>query len=130
MGGIGDSMVKITFDSPVGEQQFKQVARKQNLSGDDIIKLYNEIKLKEEIAKDKNTNWDTKPFAKDLFVPPIDPFFQDLIAFYHGKTYLNNLNNTKQNAQQTKQQQKQQDVRNKRIQKNNLEQALINFRDS
>lgn len=130
MGGIGDSMVKITFDSPIGEQEFKTVARKQNLSGDDIIKLYDEIKLKEEIAKDKNTNWDTKPFAKDLFEPPIDPFFQDLIAFYHGKTYLNNLNNTKQNAKRTKTQQKQQDIQNKLTQKQNLEQALINFRDS
>tara|TARA_B100002019_G_scaffold73342_1_gene63355 strand:- start:22 stop:393 length:372 start_codon:yes stop_codon:yes gene_type:complete len=123
-------MVKITFDSPIGAQEFKKVALKQNLSGDDIIKLYDDIKLKEEIAKDKNTNWDTKPFAKDLFEPPIDPFFQDLLEFYHGKTYLNNLNNTKQNAQKTKQQQKQTDLLNKQVQKNNLEQALINFRDS
>ena len=123
-------MVKITFDSPIGAQEFKQVARKQNLSGDDIIKLYDEIKLKEEIAKDKNTNWDTKPFAKDLFDPPIDPFFQDLILHYHGKAYLQSLNNTKQNAKQTKQQQKQQDVVNRQTQKDNLELALINFRDS
>jgi len=123
-------MTKITFDTTVGENQFKQVAKKQNLHGDELINLYNEIILKEKIAADKNTNWDLNPYAKNLFVSPIDTFMQDLILHYHGKAYLNSLNTTKQNDKQTKRNQKLQDTQNRRLQKNNLEQALINFRDS
>ena len=123
-------MVKIKFDTTIGENQFKSVAKKQGLTGDELIKLYDEIRLKERIAADKKTNYDLIPFAKDLYDPPIDPFFQDLITHYHGKTYLNNLNNTKQNDKQARALQKQQDAQNKQTQKNNLEQALITFRDS
>ena len=123
-------MTKITFDTPVAEQEFKNVAKKTGVTGEALISLYREIRRKEEIASDKNTNWDLIPYAKNLFDPPIDTFFQELILHYHGKTYLQNLNTTKQNAKQTKQNQKQQDTLNRQTQRNNLEQALIAFRDS
>jgi len=123
-------MVKIQFDTKIGENQFKAVAKKQGLAGDELAKLYDEIRLKEKIAADKNTNYDLIPFAKDLYDPPIDSFFQDLILHYHGKAYLNSLNTTKQNDKQARALQKQQDAQNRQTQKNNLEQALINFRDS
>jgi len=123
-------MTKITFDTPIAEQEFKNVAKKTGVTGDALINLYNEIRLKEKIAADKNTNWDVIPYAKNLFQPPIDFFMQDLILHFHGKTYLNNLNTAKQNTKATRQNQLSTDAQNKQTQKINLEQALITFRDS